>query len=64
MKEFECEAVKIKDGNIAVWTDGFMIQSDNERPCLLILEEGKRYKIKIEVREIDKWIEKRYQYIH
>jgi hypothetical protein len=49
MKEFEAIAIKLRSGNVAVWTDGCSLESDNERPCLIILEENKKYKVTIEL---------------
>jgi hypothetical protein len=52
-KTFEAVAVKMKDGNVGVWTDGVMIQSDHlTHPlgdyCFHKFVPGNKYKITIE----------------
>ncbi len=47
-RSYEAIAIKLKDGNVAVWTDGVSLQADNEHPCFLCLQEGKKYRVTIE----------------
>ena len=45
---YTSKAVKLKDGNTAVWTDGVSIQCDHEHFCFYKFKPGRTYKITIE----------------
>ena len=47
-KVFTGKAQKLNNGHTAVWTDGVMIDCDNEERASFYLKEGKRYKVTVE----------------